>query len=75
MTWSEIALAVEIDPERLKAWQRAAGIPGSGKRGALQMTPVVVEPLASQASQGGLTVWVLRGVTVNDIAQLVAALP
>jgi hypothetical protein len=72
-TWSEISAAVGVDKLRIKAWQHAAA-QRSGQSTALPMgvVPVRIAPTAKPAAV--FTAVVVRGLTVEDVAALVATL-
>jgi hypothetical protein len=72
-TWREISAAVGVDKLRIKAWQRAAA-QRSGQSTALPMgvVPVRIAPTVPRPTL--LTAVVIRGLTVEDVAALVATL-
>ena len=72
-TWRAISTAVGVDKLRIKAWQRATAQRG-GQRAAVPMgvVPVRIAPTAKPAAV--LTAVVIRGLTVEDVAALVATL-
>ena len=72
-TWRALSAAVGVDKDRIKAWQRAAA-QQSGQRMALPtgVVPVRIAPTAQPP--GALTAVVIRGLTVEDLAALVATL-
>jgi hypothetical protein len=72
-TWREISTAVGVDKLRIKAWQRATAQRGGSRTAApIGVVPVRIAPNAKRAAV--LTAVVIRGLTVEDVAALVAAL-
>ena len=72
-TWREISTAIGVDKLRIKAWQRATAQRGE-KRTALPMSVVPVRIATAAPRPATLTAVVVRGLTVEDVAALVATL-
>ena len=71
-TWREISAAVGVDKLRIKAWQRAT----AQRNGQRTVMPAGVVPVRIAAAPRPtlLTAVVVRGLTVEDVAALVATL-
>lgn len=68
--WRDICEAVQVDRARIKAWQKAAQAQTSASARPLAMVPVQLAP--QRAAR--ITALVVRGLTVDDLVALVAAL-